>query len=111
MAEGKPHPRFPFNCRCAPEWRIRWTRSTVFRQSRKQKRQMWLKGDKYRITVLTEGLLRLEYSEDGVFRGPGYADGSEPGFFPETDYEVKETEEELVLVTKRLRLTYNRKAL
>ena len=26
-----------------------------------------VKGDKYRITVLTEGLLRLEYSEDGVF--------------------------------------------
>ena len=24
-------------------------------------------GDKYRITHLTEGLLRLEYSEDGVF--------------------------------------------
>ena len=24
-------------------------------------------GDKYRITLLTEGLLRLEYSEDGVF--------------------------------------------
>lgn len=25
------------------------------------------KGDKYRITVLTEGLLRLEYSESGNF--------------------------------------------
>ena len=24
-------------------------------------------GDKYRITLLTEGLLRLEYSEDDVF--------------------------------------------
>ena len=26
-----------------------------------------IKGDKYRITVLTEHLLRLEYSEDGEF--------------------------------------------
>ena len=26
-----------------------------------------VKGDKYRITVLTEHLLRLEYSEDGEF--------------------------------------------
>ena len=24
-------------------------------------------GEKYRITMLTEGLVRLEYSEDGVF--------------------------------------------
>lgn len=26
-----------------------------------------VKGDKYRITVLTEHLLRMEYSEDGEF--------------------------------------------
>ena len=26
-----------------------------------------VKGEKYRITVLTEGLLRLEYSESGKF--------------------------------------------
>ena len=24
-------------------------------------------GEKYRITMLTEGLIRLEYSEDGIF--------------------------------------------
>ena len=68
-----------------------------------------VKGDKYRITVLTEGLLRLEYSEDGVFEDRATQTVLNRDF-PETDYEVKETEEELVLVTKRLRLTYNRKA-
>ena len=26
-----------------------------------------VKGEKYRITMLTEGLVRLEYSEDGIF--------------------------------------------
>ena len=30
-------------------------------------RQNILQGDKYRITMLTEGLVRLEYSEDGIF--------------------------------------------
>ena len=68
-----------------------------------------VRGDKYRITVLTEGLLRLEYSEDGVFEDRATQTVLNRDF-PETDYEVKETEEELVLVTKRLRLTYNRKA-
>ena len=63
-----------------------------------------VKGDKYRITVL-----RLEYSEDGVFEDRATQTVLNRDF-PETDYEVKETEEELVLVTKRLRLTYNRKA-
>ena len=26
-----------------------------------------LQGEKYRITMLTEGLVRLEYSEEGIF--------------------------------------------
>ena len=30
------------------------------------------KGDKYRITVLTERLLRLEYNEDGIFENYPY---------------------------------------
>ena len=36
-----------------------------------------VKGDKYRITVLTEHLLRLEYSEDGIYRC-GIPDGCKP---------------------------------
>ena len=68
-----------------------------------------VKGDKYRITVLTEGLLRLEYSEDGVFEDRATQTVLNRDF-EETAFEVKETEEELIIVTKRLRLTYNRKA-
>ena len=26
-----------------------------------------IRGDRYRITVLTDGLVRLEYADDGVF--------------------------------------------
>ena len=37
-----------------------------------------VKGDKYRITVLTEHLLRLEYSEDGEFYRCGIPDGCKP---------------------------------
>ena len=68
-----------------------------------------VKGDKYRITVLTEGLLRLEYSEDGIFEDRATQTVLNRDF-AETAFEVKETEEELIIVTKRLRLTYNRKA-
>ena len=37
-------------------------------------------GDKYRITFLTEGLIRLEYDEEGVFEEPPHADGVFQGF-------------------------------
>ena len=65
-------------------------------------------GDRYRITVLTEGLLRLEYSGDGIFEDRATQTVLNRDF-PAVEYEVKETEEELILVTNRLRLTYNRK--
>ena len=38
-----------------------------------------VRGDHYRITVLDAGLVRLEYDESGDLRGPGVADGGEPG--------------------------------
>ena len=31
------------------------------------RKENMVQGDKYRITLLTEGLVRLEYSEDGIF--------------------------------------------
>ena len=46
----------------------------------KSRAESILQGEKYRITVLTEGLLRLEYSQDGIFDGPPQPDCLEPGF-------------------------------
>lgn len=65
-------------------------------------------GEKYRITVLTEGLVRLEYSEDGVFEDRAtqmvfYRD------FPAVDYRVTRKEDVMEIHTSRLHLTYNEK--
>ena len=55
-------------------------------------------GEKYRITMLTEGLVRLEYSEDGVFEDRAtqmvlHRD------FPKTSYKVLETEDGIRILT------------
>lgn len=65
-------------------------------------------GDQYRITMLTEGLVRLEYSEDGVFEDRAtqmvlHRD------FPKTSYKVLETEDHIRILTSRIQLQYNRK--
>ena len=109
MAEWKPYPRFPFNPSLRSGMEDKMDKIYRLPARPEAKEANVVKGDKYRITVLTEGLLRLEYSEDGVFEDRATQTVLNRDF-PETDYEVKETEEELVLVTKRLRLTYNRKA-
>src|SRR4051794_37974157 len=66
-----------------------------------------LRGDRWRITVITDGLVRLEWSEDGAFedRASTFAlhrDLPVPGF------EVTEGEAALEIVTERFRLTYDR---
>ena len=67
-----------------------------------------LQGDKYRITMLTEGLVRLEYSEDGVFEDRATQTVINRDF-PPVKFQVKETEEELEILTWRFRLNYNKK--
>ena len=63
-------------------------------------------GEKYRITMLTEGLVRLEYSEDGVFEDRAtqmawYRD------FPETDYRLIRNPDGIEIHTSRIQLIYN----
>ena len=65
-------------------------------------------GDQYRITVLTDALIRLEYCEDGQFEDRAtqtvfYRD------FPETDYRVLRSEDGIEIHTSRLQLIYNEK--
>ena len=49
-----------------------------------------IQGDKYRITILTESLVRLEYSEDGIFedRATQFAFYRD---FPKTEYRLVRT--------------------
>ena len=70
--------------------------------------QAVIQGDGYRISVLTEALLRLEYSEKNQFedRATQMVVNRD---FPEVAYEVKESEEELVLYTSCLEVHYNKK--
>ena len=68
-----------------------------------------IQGEHYRITMLTEGLVRLEYSEEGIFEDRAtqlafYRD------FPKTNYRVIRTEDGIEVHTSRIHLIYNEKA-
>lgn len=66
-----------------------------------------VRGDTWRVTVLTEGLLRLEHAPDGVFE-------DRPSTFarnrrlPVPQYRVSDDGGYLEITTPRLRLTYDR---
>src|ERR1044071_406933 len=66
-----------------------------------------VQGDRWRITVLTDGLVRLEWSEDGAFedRASTFALRRE---LPVPAFEVVEGEAALEIVTERFRLVYDR---
>ena len=72
------------------------------------KEENMILGDKYRITFLTEGLVRLEYAEDGIFEDRAtqfalYRD------FPKTKFRLLRTSEGMEVHTSRLHLIYNEK--
>ena len=64
-------------------------------------------GSRYRITVLTDGLLRLEYAEDGVFEDRASAFALHRDL-PVPAFTVRETDAALEIVTERLHLVYDR---
>ncbi len=66
-----------------------------------------IKGEKYRLTVLTSQLIRLEYNEDGVFED-GQTQTIVNRAFPNTEIQVSEGEDELVIHTEYLKLRYDR---
>lgn len=67
-----------------------------------------IQGASYRITILTAGLVRLEYSLDGVFEDRPTQTVLNRDFKPAA-YQVVETEEELQVITERIHLIYNKK--
>jgi len=68
-----------------------------------------VRGNNYRITVLTGRLLRLEYAADGTFRDTA-TQMAICREFPVPDYTVSESEQGLTLETAYVRLRYNRQA-
>ena len=66
-----------------------------------------IQGDNFRITMLTEALVRLEYSRDGVFEDRPTQSVLNRDF-PTPDFRVVDGEE-LGIYTSRLEIHYNRK--
>lgn len=83
----------------------------IYRQQVKPKanRQAVVQGEKYRFTVLTDYLIRMEYQEDGAFV-------DEPTQivlcrdFTVPDFRVTDKADKLEIVTKALHLYYDKKA-
>lgn len=65
-------------------------------------------GDCYRITVLTDGLIRLEYQENGQFEDRPSQMAWNRDFKP-SQYRVIQTEDGIEIVTKRIHLIYDEK--
>lgn len=65
-------------------------------------------GEHYRITVLTQGLLRLEYSPDGIFEDRPTQTVLHRDF-PKTDFRVVRRDGQLEIHTQRLHLVYDEK--
>ncbi|MET0864118.1 MAG: TIM-barrel domain-containing protein [Nakamurella sp.] len=66
-----------------------------------------VRGDRFRITVLTQGLLRLEWADDGVFedRASAFALFRD---LPVPDFRLIDTEHAVQILTDRLHLVYDR---
>lgn len=67
-----------------------------------------LLGPNYRITILTDGLIRYEWSDDGKFedRASTFAINRN---LPTPKFELIEREDHLSVITDRFQLYYNRK--
>lgn len=63
-------------------------------------------GEKYRITVLTDSLLRLEYAEQGKFEDRA-TQVVENRNFPAVDFKVERQKDGILLRTEVLQLVYN----
>ncbi len=68
-----------------------------------------IRGDRYRITLLTGRLLRLEYAENGIFRDTA-TQTALCREFPVPEYTAERTEKGLVVETEHVRLRYDGRA-
>lgn len=67
-----------------------------------------IKGDKYRFTLLTKSLVRMEYSEEGYFvDDPTQVVVNR--VFPEFEFEMEETDNSIDIYTDSFHLSYNKK--
>ena len=67
-----------------------------------------LTGDGYRICVLADGLVRLEYSASGEFEDRA-SQAVVDRAFPPAEFDVVETDDRLTIHTARLQLVYDKR--
>lgn len=67
-----------------------------------------VQGEKYRFTLLTEEMIRLEYSEDGQFEDRA-TQCVVNRKFEVPKYQVIESEDSLEIITSKIHLIYNKK--
>jgi len=67
-----------------------------------------LTGEGYRITVLTDGLVRLEYSASGEFEDRA-SQAVVDRAFPRAEFDVVESDDRLTIHTARLLLLYDKR--
>ena len=82
--------------------------TSIFEMHPKADEKFVIQGDKYRITVLTERLFRLEYSKDGVFEDRATRLAFNRAFATPS-FESYREGGYLHVVTKYLHLTYDEK--
>ena len=82
--------------------------TSIFEMNPKADENYVVKGEKYRITVLTERLFRLEYSKDGVFEDRATRLAFNRAF-AKPEFEYYREDGYLHVVTKYLHLTYDEK--
>lgn len=68
-----------------------------------------IRGEKYRFTILTSQLIRLEYNETGIFEDRATQTVIDRNF-PVVSYSVKDNEKGLEIITENLHLLYNKEA-
>lgn len=72
------------------------------------RQEVVVKGNHYRFTVLTSQLIRLEYSEQGIFEDSATQTVINRDF-PIPQYRIIDKEDNLEIITEHLHLKYNKK--
>ena len=62
----------------------------------------------YRLTVLTPGLIRYEYSLDAVFEDRASVFAVNRSFLPTPDFRIKESDDKLEIITERIHVIYDK---
>lgn len=82
--------------------------SEMYRHAGQPDTRAVIRGEKWRFTVLTPSLIRMEWSDKGIFEDRA-TQAVINRAFPLPEFQIVETEDELQIFTKCLQLVYDKK--